>query len=101
MNGKCLPHCNFACVIFPEPGLLEALPGPGGKGTTCKETTFKERGSRSAVRREGDGGSSVDLFLSWCQFVCCFLLGQVPSCLACELVNLTGCGHGYNWFPVP
>lgn len=70
MNGKCLPHCNFASVIFPDPGLLEALPGPEGKGTTCKETTFKELGSRSAGHREADGGSLVDLFLSWCQFLC-------------------------------
>lgn len=65
MNGKCLPHCSFASVILPEPELLEALPGLGGKGTTCKETTCKELGSRSAVHREGDYGSLVDLFLSW------------------------------------
>lgn len=101
MNRKCFPHCNFACLMFPEPGLLEALPGPEGKGTTCKETTFKELALRSAVHREGDGRSLVDLFLSWCQFVCWSLLAQVPSCLACEPVNLAGCGHGYNWFPVP
>lgn len=67
MNGKCLPRCSFASVIFPEPGLLEALPGPRGKGTTCKETTSEELGSRSAGHREADGGSLRDLFLSWCQ----------------------------------
>lgn len=100
MNGKCLPRCSFASVIFPEPGLLEALPGQGGNGTTCKKTAFKELGSRSAGHREADGGGLVDLFLSWCQSVCWCLLGQFPSCLACELVNLAGCG-GCNWFPMP
>lgn len=94
MNGECLPRCNFASVILPEPGLLEALPGLRGKATTCKETTFKEFGSRSAGHREADSGSLVDLFLSLCQFVCWCLLAQVPSCLVGELVNLAGYGHG-------
>lgn len=89
--------CHAAVLtfgIFSDPGLLEALLRQRGKGTTCKETGFKEFGSRSARHRETDGGSSVDLFLAWSQFVCHCQLAQIPSCLACELVSFAGSGHG-------
>lgn len=80
--------------IFSDPGLLEALPRQRRKGTTCKETRFKEPGSRSAGHRETDGGVLVDLFLSWRQFMCWCHLALVPSCFACELVSFAGSEHG-------
>lgn len=89
--------CHTAILtsgIFSDPGSLEALPRQRGKGTTCKETRFKELGSGSAGHKETDGGSLVDLFLAWRQFVCQCQLALVTSCLACELVSFAGPGHG-------
>lgn len=89
--------CHTAVLtsgIFSDPGLLEALPRQRWKGTTCKETRFKELGSRSAGHRETDDRSLVDLFLAWSQFVCQCHLALVPSCLACELVTFAGSGYG-------